>query len=344
MVMGRLRILVASPTERGAGHMTAVLNQFEDLQVISTATDLRKVTQVVETNPPDLVLLSQKFRGGRDAEVLLSLLDDKDIRWLELASRAPMAGQDNSSRWNAAGLFEIDASTPPPMLAQHIRSVCRNTRSPHKAQKPRSPAGMGRHPLHDRIVLIGASTGGVDCLIQVLESYHLNCPPTLIVQHTGSEFISSLITLLDRRSPVPVVPSSEGQPLVPGQVAVAANGLAHLELSTGNPIACRIVSKGPISGHRPSVDALFHSALPLAKRVVAVLLTGMGRDGAAGMLELHKMGATTIAQDKSSSVVYGMPRVAQEMGAVDHVMPMAEIAGVLNGSRSLPKTSNGALT
>lgn len=113
--------------------------------------------------------------------------------------------------------------------------------------------------------------------------------------------------------------------LTPGMVCVAGQTAGHLRLRGGSGIRCMISEGPPISGHMPSVDALFQSAVGFAARVIAVLLTGMGRDGAAGLLELRKAGASTIGQDEATSVVYGMPRVAWEMGAVQTQLPLERI-------------------
>jgi two-component system chemotaxis response regulator CheB len=165
-------------------------------------------------------------------------------------------------------------------------------------------------------VLIGASTGGVDALLTVLASFPVDCPPTAIVQHTGRGFSDSLIALLDRRCAARVVAAKDGSPLQPGTVCVAAGCDGHLRLLGSGSLRCQVSPGEPVSGHVPSVDELFRSAVPFADRVVAALLTGMGRDGAEGLLALRRKGATTIGQDEASAVVYGMPRAAFELGAV----------------------------
>lgn len=323
--------------------MAQVLGGFPDFDVVGTATDLAQVFSLIQAERPDFVLLSYKFRGHSDSEVLMSLMQEEDIRWLELASKDPNKQMATSALSNASGLFEIDPTTSAPLLAEHIRSVCRNLRSPYSSDMQANVLRKRTHPLEGKTILIGASTGGVDCLMKLLEGYHSACPPTLIVQHTGSEFVSSLISVLAKKCPVPVGPARDGDTVRRGEVVMAGDGAKHLQLSGGHPSCCRSVDGPPVSGHRPSVDALFQSATHMARNIVAVLLTGMGRDGAAGMLALRKQGATTIAQDKASSVVYGMPRVAQELGAAQHVLGIAEIARVLTGAIAIPDSRGGPL-
>jgi two-component system chemotaxis response regulator CheB len=150
-----------------------------------------------------------------------------------------------------------------------------------------------------------------------------------VVQHTGQGFSESLIRLLDRRCALTVEAAQDGMELQPGRVCVAAGCPGHMRLQSNKPYRIAVEQGPPVSGHLPSVDALFRSAVPIASNVVAALLTGMGRDGAEGLLALRKAGAATIGQDESSSVVYGMPRAAWEIGAVRQQLPWGEIAAAI---------------
>ena len=181
----------------------------------------------------------------------------------------------------------------------------------------------------DKVILIGSSTGGVEALRSLLVGFPANCPPTVIVQHTGKNFGPGLVTLLNRICAASVVAAQDNIQLKPGTVHIAAGQIQHLGLSSRAPHRTRLKDGPAISGHTPSVDALFSSAVPMAKNVVATILTGMGQDGAKGLLELRKAGATTFAQDEQSSVVYGMPRVAWQNGAAQKQVSLARMAGTL---------------
>jgi two-component system chemotaxis response regulator CheB len=185
----------------------------------------------------------------------------------------------------------------------------------------------------DPIILIGASTGGVDALLAVLTRFPQECPPTLVVQHTGSGFGESLAGLLDRQCLPNVLLANGPMPLRRGQILVGAGIRAHLVLDGRAATRVTTIADGPVAGHVPSVDRLFLSALPVAPRVSAALLTGMGRDGADGMKALRLAGAHTLAQDEASCVVYGMPRAAVEQGGVDRVLPLNKIAEALLARR-----------
>ncbi len=177
-------------------------------------------------------------------------------------------------------------------------------------------------------ILVGASTGGVEALHHLLAALPADLPPVLVVQHMRPGFLKSLVDGLARNSALVPAIASDHQPARAGHVYFAPDGDRHLLLDHG--LVCRLVAGPPMNGHCPSVDALFLSGLRLSPLPLAVLLTGMGRDGAEGMRALHDAGATTIAQDRESSVVWGMPRAAVELGAASHCLPLDRIAaGIL---------------
>jgi two-component system chemotaxis response regulator CheB len=185
-----------------------------------------------------------------------------------------------------------------------------------------------------RIVLIGASTGGVDALTKVVRHFSDQCPPTLIVQHTGSSFTKSLIRLINGATDALVEEAAHGTALCPGHIYLPPDDQTHLCLSASGTICLDLMKGDLVSGHRPSIDALFNSARPYARHVSAALLTGMGRDGASGLTELRKSGAHTIGQDEKTSVVYGMPRIAHELGGVIEQLPIDKIGPALLRSSS----------
>lgn len=177
-----------------------------------------------------------------------------------------------------------------------------------------------------RVVLIGSSTGGVDALETLLSGYPANCPPTLIAQHMPESFLASFARRLESRIAPRMSLASQGAPLEAGTVYLAPGGDFHLGLRLGDPLSCALIGSEKRNGHRPSVEVLFESAVSIAARVVAVMLTGMGRDGAEAMAELRRAGAQCLAQDEATSVVFGMPRAAIELGAVDRATPIGEMA------------------
>jgi two-component system, chemotaxis family, protein-glutamate methylesterase/glutaminase len=176
------------------------------------------------------------------------------------------------------------------------------------------------------LVAIGSSTGGVEALLSILQQFPDTCPPTVITQHMPATFTASFAARLDRASGARVTEASDGAVLEPGRVYVAPGGATHLEVVRSAGLRCRLVQGDPVSGHRPSVDVLFNSvANTLGDKAVGVILTGMGRDGAQGLAAMRKAGARTLGQDESSCVVYGMPRAAYEIGAVEKQVSLSSM-------------------
>lgn len=185
------------------------------------------------------------------------------------------------------------------------------------------------HAYTGPVILLGASTGGVEALERVLISIPKEAPPILITQHMPQSFLRSLASRFDSRFAPDVDLAKHGENLRPGVVRIAPSDGGHLRLVGSGPFSCSIEPGDLISGHRPSVDALFRSAVPNARKICAALLTGMGRDGADGLMGLFAAGAFTVAQDRDTSVVHGMPGAAIALGAAKKVLPIDEIGAAL---------------
>lgn len=190
------------------------------------------------------------------------------------------------------------------------------------------------------VVLIGASTGGVDALLNVLAAATRESPAVVVAQHTRVGYGNGLGETLRRHLAVDVVLARSGMPLSKGKVALVAGLHEHMVLQDNGGLSLVAEPGGPVNGHRPSIDVLFRSAVPFGASVTAALLTGMGNDGAQGLLDLRRAGATTIAQDEGTSIVFGMPRVAAELGAANFVLPLQDIGNALFGR--LPVTGQPA--
>ncbi|MGY6410982.1 MAG: CheB methylesterase domain-containing protein [Alkalilacustris sp.] len=188
---------------------------------------------------------------------------------------------------------------------------------------PSLAEGAGR-----AILCLGASTGGIAVLDRILPALPVDCPPTLVVQHIIGRFTDGLVRRLDSICPARVVTATDGEALRRGTIYFAPGSEAHLMVDPMG-VRCRLFEGPPQTGHRPSVDALFHSVARLRRPVAAALLSGMGSDGAEGMLAIRTAGGFTIAQDAQSCTVYGMPRAAVALGAVDVSLPPDRIAEAL---------------
>ncbi|WP_330969925.1 CheB methylesterase domain-containing protein, partial [Lysobacter sp. A3-1-A15] len=194
----------------------------------------------------------------------------------------------------------------------------------------RGPARPAPLASGERLLAIGASAGGTEAIRHVLASMPADAPATVICQHIPAAFSSAFADRLDRHSPMTVLEATTDRPLLPGHAYLAPGG-RHLRVyRSGTRWHCRLGDDDPVRGHRPSVDVMFGSLARYAgAQVCAALLTGMGDDGARGMLALRDAGAMTVAQDQQTSVIWGMPGAAVALGAAQVVAPLSDIAGHL---------------
>ncbi len=179
----------------------------------------------------------------------------------------------------------------------------------------------------EKVIVIGASTGGVEALHHVILQMPPDSPAILITQHMPEQFTASFARRLDGAASIRVSEARDGERALPGHAYIAP-GDRHLRLSrSGANYTCSVKGTERVSGHCPSVDVLFHSAAESAgKNAIGVILTGMGKDGADGLLAMRRSGARTLGQDEPSCVVYGMPKVAREIGAVEAEIPLTRMA------------------
>jgi two-component system chemotaxis response regulator CheB len=183
---------------------------------------------------------------------------------------------------------------------------------------------------NDRIVAVGASTGGVEALLALVARLPANCAPMVITQHMPATFTGSFAERLNRSCAAEVREARDGDPLAPGKVFLAPGGERHLEIDGVNHLRCRVAAAGAVSGHCPSVDVLFDSVARVAKgRGLGVILTGMGRDGARGLAAIRAAGGRSLGQNEATSVVYGMPKAAFEIGAVERQLPLEKIGAAI---------------
>jgi two-component system chemotaxis response regulator CheB len=235
-------------------------------------------------------------------------------------------------------LVPLDDDGPAPL--RRIAGLPRLAASPSIDSAAARPTSAGRQvSLDDPIVVIGASTGGVEALHRLLSEFPADCPPTLVVQHIRGDFTPAFADRLNRACKEHVLEAVDGRPLARGEILIAPGASRHLQLAHAAPV-CRLVEAPPLTGHRPSVDALFRSAAGRGQQIAAALLTGMGQDGARGLLAIREAGGHTVAQDRDTSTVYGMPRVAAEIGAAVDILPLDRIAGAL--LRAAARTRDGS--
>jgi two-component system, chemotaxis family, protein-glutamate methylesterase/glutaminase len=327
------RVLVVddSPTMRGL--ITAVLSQDPDVSVIGQAGDAMEARAAIKQLNPDVVTLDIEMPNMNGLEFLEKIMKLRPMPVI-MVSTMTHRGAEATLAALEIGAFDCVAKPQPgearPFgeLAEKVKAAARSQHRHHAAPhaQPVSAAPAADFRVGRKIVAIGSSTGGVEALIAVLQKFPRNCPPTVITQHMPPTFTKSFAERLNRLCAPVVQEATDGARLEIGKIYLAPGGERHLQVSNASAPCCRLVERPPVNGHRPSVDVLFDSVAELAGRnAVGVILTGMGRDGASGLLKMRHAGARTIGQNEKTCVVYGMPRVAHELGAVEHQLPLASI-------------------
>ena len=328
--MPDIKILVAGANPVMRMRLVKAIATGKGMQVTAEATDLPETYTRSEALEPNVILVARDLTTVPEFSLMISLFRALNCRWLVVDHRPSGVARDAAGLAGESGLAPIDTNQTAAEICRQIKEAALLVQNVAalitQPAMPSMPMPMPMPMRAGKLILIGSSTGGVDALLTVLSQMPLDCPPIALVQHTGQAFSDSLIRLLDRRCGIKVQAATCGMELLPGHVCVAAGSPGHLRLRPGKPVKVTLEPGPLISGHTPSVDALFRSAVPFATQVVAVLLTGMGRDGAEGLLDLRRAGAVTIGQNAATSVVYGMPRAAFELGAVQHQVGLGDMA------------------
>lgn len=330
--MPDIAVIIAGANPVMRARLAKAIAASPDLTLAAEATDLPAAYTAAESLEPQVVLIARELTLLAEFSLMILLFRALGIRWITVDHRG--LGVESTLPGPGNDLPSLDSALSAADIHGHIHAAARMPLQP-LILPPKPPIRMP--PLRPgKLILIGASTGGVDALLAVLTAMPRDCPAIAVVQHTGQGFSDSLIRLFARPCAAEVMPARHGMELCPGTITVAAGCPGHMRLRPGSPPRITLDPGPPISGHVPSVDALFTSAVPMATQVVAALLTGMGRDGAAGLLALRHAGAATIGQDEPTSVVYGMPRAAWEIGAVQQQVRLDDIAATILRACALP--------
>ncbi|WP_343526035.1 chemotaxis response regulator protein-glutamate methylesterase [Sphingomonas sp.] len=328
----RTLIVDDSPTMRAL--IAGTLRRDPDIEVVGAADGPLQAREMIKALDPDVITLDVEMPDMNGLDFLERIMRLRPMPVVML-STLTQAGADVTIRALELGAVECCAKPAQGCVDRHLvdsvkaAALSRRVRISDAAHAP-VPASPFQ-PRANALIAIGASTGGVEALIAVLGGFPANCPPTVIVQHMPATFTTSFAARLDRLSKPTVAEARHGQPLLPGHVYLAPGGTHHLEVGgTDGQYRARLIPDDPTSGHRPSVDRLFRSVAKVAgKHAVGAILTGMGRDGADGLLAMRAQGSFTVGQDRESCVVYGMPGVAQEIGAVTRQLTLGRIAPAL---------------
>jgi two-component system, chemotaxis family, protein-glutamate methylesterase/glutaminase len=334
--MRKIRVAIATPSMIDQSRLASAFEGQSEFELVVQTHDLSSTYSRVEELMPDVVLVGAVFARADEYSCMLSLFKAVEAIPITITQGIePVISEQKAS--------DKPASIHSRLQANAIIDIIRTSISTKPAEpaigRPSTIARVARHFSDQKIVLIGASTGGIDALTTLLGHFPKNCPPTAIVQHTGQNFRETLVRLLARRCEAEVVMAESGLKMKTGRICLAGGVDGHLQLGINGSLSCTISRGSATSGHMPSIDELFLSAVPFGARVMAVLLTGMGRDGATGLLSLRRAGAVTVGQDQATSVVYGMPRVAFEIGAVQRQLALDQIGPAILDWAATPRHS-----
>ena len=328
--MKRVRTLIVDDSSTMRSLIAAVLRRDPDIEVVGQACDPLEARQAIKMLNPDVVTLDVEMPNMNGLEFLEKIMRLRPMPVVMVSSHTQSGAE---ATLEALSLGAVDCVAKPvdsdfsrgfADLAEKVKTAARAQVRPH-GSRPAVAQPETRFTPNGKLVAIGASAGGVETLMAVLSRFPVNCPPTVIAQHMPASFTRGFAERLNRISAAAVSEASDGAPLLAGHVYVAP-GEFHLEVSGRFPGRCVLKPGDFVKGPRPSVDVLFASVARASKdRAVGVILTGMGRDGAEGLLAMRKAGARTLAQDQATSVVYGMPRAAMEAGGAEVQLPLDRI-------------------
>ncbi|MDR5770320.1 MULTISPECIES: chemotaxis response regulator protein-glutamate methylesterase [unclassified Caballeronia] len=328
--------------------MTEIINSQPDMHVCATAPDPLVARELIKLHNPDVLTLDVEMPRMDGLDFLEKLMR---LRPMPVVMVSSLTERGNEITLRALELGAVDFVTKPKVgirdgmldyaekLADKIRAASRARvrQTTHAASAPASagsaaavrPAPFLNNPLvsTEKLVIVGASTGGTEAIREVLVPLPPDAPAVLIAQHMPPGFTKSFAQRLNGLCRITVKEAEHGERVLPGHAYIAP-GHAHLVLArSGANYVAHLSDAPPVNRHRPSVDVLFRSAAQHAgKNAIGVILTGMGRDGAAGLLDMQQAGACTLAQDEASCVVFGMPREAIAMGGASEIAPLNEMS------------------
>ena len=355
----KIKVLVVDDSALIRNILKEIINEQSDMMVVGAAPDPLVAREMIRSLNPDVLTLDIEMPNMNGLSFLKRLMRVRPMPVVRLSSHT-QEGSDIAFRARAMGAVDFVGK---PVAGEatdddYAQVIVEKIRGAYAARDKIEPLDINRAvdadevlpnlgsaaTVQNRVIVIGASTGGAEALKDILVSVPEDCPPILIAQHMPGTFTKLFAKRLDGLCKITVKEAEDNEPALPGHAYVAPGGF-HLRLERfgSRGYGIKIGSDAAVNLHRPSVDVLFMSAAESAGAdAIGVILTGMGKDGAHGLLAMRKKGAFTIAQDEASSIVFGMPKEAIDIGAAEMVAPlnliarriMSNLAGVGNDGGS----------
>ena len=340
----KTKVLIVDDSALIRSVMSEIVNSQADMEVVATAPDPLVARELIKKHNPDVLTLDVEMPKMDGLDFLEKLMRLRPMPVLMVSS---LTERGSEITMRALELGAVDFVTKPKIsigsgMREYTELIADKIRAAARARVKRTAVSVAptaalpsmRSPLisSEKLIIIGASTGGTEAIREFLMQMPSDCPGILIAQHMPEGFTTSFARRLDSLCKITVCESSGNERVLPGHAYIAP-GHSHLLLArSGANYMTRLEQSEPVNRHRPSVDVLFRSAaLAAGKNAVGVILTGMGKDGAAGMLEMKNAGAQNFAQDEASCVVFGMPREAIAIGAAHEVAPLTALPGLVLG-------------
>lgn len=343
----KIKVLCVDDSALIRSLMTEIINSQPDMTVVATAPDPLVARDLIKQLNPDVLTLDVEMPRMDGLDFLEKLMRLRPMPVLMVSS---LTERGSEITLRALELGAVDFVTKPrlgireglleytDLIADKIRAAARARLQSARRPGADATAGTGLAPmLHgplrspllstEKLIIIGASTGGTEAIREVLQPLPPDSPGIMIAQHMPPGFTRSFAQRLDGLCRITVKEAEHGERVLPGHAYIAPGGF-HLSLArSGANYVAQLDQEAPVNRHRPSIDVLFDSVAKHAgKNAIGMILTGMGRDGAAGLLRMRQAGAYTLAQDEASCVVFGMPREAIAMGAANEVAGIEEMS------------------
>ncbi len=344
----KIKVLIVDDSALIRSVLREIISDQPDMEVVGVAPDPLVAREMIRQTNPDVLTLDVEMPKMDGLDFLERLMR---LRPMPVVMVSSLTERGSETTLRALELGAVDFVAKPKisiqsgmrdyadLIADKLRTA---SRARVRVRQRQTEVGDDSNPARtmpvlrtpfgssEKLIIIGASTGGTEAIREFLQQMPSDCPGILIVQHMPEGFTRSFAQRLDSLCRISVREAEHGERVLPGH-AYLAPGHSHLLLARSGANYVTALDQGPpVNRHRPSVDVLFESAAANAGRnAVGVILTGMGKDGAAGMLRMREAGAFNVAQDEASCVVYGMPREAVAVGAVHEVAPLQQLPGLV---------------
>ena len=336
-----IRVLVVDDSILMQEILSSILSQAEGIEVVGTAPDAILARKKIKRLNPDVITLDVEMPGMDGLTFLDKIMKLRPMP-VVMISGLTQENSEISLRALEIGAIDVIAKSSINIdmtladrgteIVEKVRAAARANLLPAGASRRagrETPSAAGApegFSPQSKIVFVGASAGGVEAIHSLLLGMPANCPCTLITQHMPAQFTGNFAKRLNSIMPFTVQEATHNELMLPGHVYIAP-GDQHMKIfRSARGYRCKLSNDDLVSGHRPSIDVMFRSAARMAGAdAIGVILTGMGRDGAAGLLEMRRAGALTLGQDEATATIYGMPKVAFEMDAVTKQLPLRSI-------------------